>query len=60
MNELGAELDRDRRSPVAVGEYASANPLASLKDENIDAVLVQNAGCGETCRSSADDRDLGL
>lgn len=60
MNELGAEFDRDRRSPVAVGEYASANSLTSFEDENVDAVLVQNAGCGETCRSGADDRDFGF
>src|SRR6185437_2343865 len=59
MDEFGAELDRNAELMIALGEYASANPLPRLEHDDVHVVVDEGARGSEPSGSGPDDHDLG-
>ena len=60
MHELGAKLDRDRRSFIANGQDSATDAIASLEHDDVQARFSQPPRRRESSYASSDDDDVGL
>jgi hypothetical protein len=58
VDELGAELDRDREAGKATRPAAAADPAARLQDDDRTAGFLKSRGGGQAGGAGAQDEDV--